>query len=57
MPARMRRWIAEQNIRHWRELLEGEPDPAQRETLARLIKEEEAKLKQPLDDLIGLGHG
>jgi hypothetical protein len=49
MPARMRRWIAERNIRHWRELLEQELDSAQRQTLADLIKTEEAKLNQPLN--------
>ena len=47
MPARLRRWIAEQNIRHWREMLKDEPDGVQRKTLAQLIDEEEAKLKVP----------
>ena len=50
MPARLHRWIAEQNVRHWRELLENETDAAQREMLARLIEEEEAKLKQSLEE-------
>ena len=50
MPARMRRWIVEQNVRHWRELLKDETDLAQRETLERLIRDEEAKLSQPLED-------
>ena len=50
MPARMRRWIVEQNVRHWRELLKDETDLAQRETLERLIRDEEAKLRQPLED-------
>ena len=50
MPGRLRRWIVEHNVRHWRELLEDEPDPQQRETLERLIREEQAKLNQPLED-------
>ncbi|HTQ34446.1 MAG TPA: hypothetical protein VMI30_09765 [Stellaceae bacterium] len=50
MPHRLRRWIVQHNVDHFRELLRDETDPAHRETLERLIREEEATLSQPLED-------
>lgn len=38
------RTIIELNIRHYRELLERETDASKRETIAKLLAEEEAKL-------------
>jgi len=51
MPARK---VIEQNIRHYRELLARETDPAKRNAFAKLIATEEAKLatlggKRPLN--------
>lgn len=36
--------IVELNVRHYRELLTTETDPAKLKTIARLLAEEEAKL-------------
>jgi hypothetical protein len=38
------RTIVELNIKHFRDLLKTETDPAKRETLAKLLAEHEAKL-------------
>jgi hypothetical protein len=38
------RTIIELNIKHYRELLKSELDPAERPTVAQLLTEEEAKL-------------
>lgn len=40
------RTIVELNIRHFRELLETEKDPAKRETIKRLLQEQEEKLAE-----------
>jgi hypothetical protein len=37
--------VAELNIAHFRKLLASEADPVKRQTLERLLAEEEAKLK------------
>ena len=39
------RMIVELNIRHYRGLLQSECDPAKRETIAKLLAEEEQKLR------------
>jgi hypothetical protein len=36
--------IIELNIRHFRQLLKTEADPSKRQTIAKLLAEEEAKL-------------
>ena len=41
----MQKFVASQNIHHFRELLARETDPRQRELLQRMIQEEEAKLE------------
>jgi hypothetical protein len=41
----MQKFVAEQNIQHFRERLARETDPHQRELLQRMIDEEEAKLQ------------
>ena len=38
--------IAKLNIEHFRRLLASETDPVKRETVARLLAEEEAKLRR-----------
>jgi len=38
--------IARLNIEHFRRLLEAETDPKKRETITRLLAEEEAKLRE-----------
>jgi hypothetical protein len=38
-------WAAEQNVKHFRAMLESESDPARRGTIERLLAEEKAKLK------------
>ncbi len=40
----MDKTVADLNIAHFRKLLSTEIDPAKRETIARLLAEEEAKL-------------
>lgn len=40
----MDRFVAHENIRRFRLLLEKERDPAERRVIERLLKEEEAKL-------------
>lgn len=42
----MDKTIAELNIQHFKKLLETETDPVKRQTLQRLLAEEEAKLAQ-----------
>jgi len=42
----MAKRITELNIEHYRDLLTTETDPKKRETIAKLLAEEEAKLKQ-----------
>jgi hypothetical protein len=43
----MDKTVADLNIAHFRKLLETETDPAKRETIQRLLAQEEAKLAQP----------
>ena len=43
----MQRFVARQNIEHYRLLLKHETDPAKRETLLKLLAEEEAKFGDP----------
>jgi len=38
------RTIIEANIKHYRELLSTESDPSKRQTIAKLLAEEEARL-------------
>ena len=45
----MERFVARLNIEHLREALAGETDPEKRETLERLLIEEEAKLAAALE--------
>ena len=45
----MDRRIAEANIEHYQRLLAAETDHAKRETIARLLAVEEAKLRADLD--------
>jgi hypothetical protein len=40
----MQRFVAQQNIQHFKEMLAAESDPARRAMLAGMISEEEAKL-------------
>jgi hypothetical protein len=40
----MDKTVAELNIQHFKKLLETETDPVKRQTLQRLLTEEEAKL-------------
>jgi hypothetical protein len=40
----MDKTVADLNIEHFRKLLAVETDPAKRQTIARLLAEEEAKL-------------
>ncbi len=40
----MDRTVARLNIQHFRKILESETDPAKRQTIERLLAEEEAKL-------------
>jgi len=40
----MDRFVARQNIEHYRDMLVNEPDEHKRTVLARLLAEEEAKL-------------
>jgi hypothetical protein len=42
----MQKFVAEQNIRHFNELLAGETDSGRRELLLRMIADEEAKLAE-----------
>jgi hypothetical protein len=45
------RTIIELNIKHFRELLKTESDPAKRRTIAEVLAEQEAKLAQlPVDN-------
>ena len=44
------RTIIELNIKHYRELLKSEIDPAKRRAIAQLLREEEAKLLATRDD-------
>ena len=44
----MDRTVADLNIAHFKKLLAAETDPAKRQTIERLLAEEEAKLKRAL---------
>ena len=46
----MQRFIAEQNIHHFKDLLAQEQDPSRREMLERMIAEEELKLAEAIAD-------
>ena len=46
LPAALRT-VAHLNVEHFRHLLEGENDETKRQTLLRLLAEEEAQLKVP----------
>ena len=39
-------WAAEQNVKHFRAMLETENDPARRGMIERLLAEEKAKLRE-----------
>lgn len=41
----MKRFVAEQNIRHFKHLLETETDPERREVIARLLREAKRELE------------
>jgi len=43
----MQRFVARQNIQHFKEMLAAETDPARRALFERMIAEEEAKLESP----------
>ena len=43
----MQRFVARQNIEHYRLLLKHETDPAKRDVLSKLLAEEEAKFGDP----------
>jgi hypothetical protein len=43
----MQRFVARKNIEHYQLLLKRETDPAKRETLLKLLAEEEAKFGDP----------
>lgn len=43
----MHRFVARQNIEHYRLLLKNETDQARRQTLLQLLAEEEAKFGDP----------
>lgn len=43
---RSNRWVAEQNIARYRQMLLAEQDEAARQVLQRLLDEEEAKLAE-----------
>jgi hypothetical protein len=47
------RTIIELNIKHYRELLERETDASKRETIVKLLAEEEAKLAKLQSDKNG----
>lgn len=42
----MQRFVAEQNIQRFKDMLDGEQDSARREVLKGMIAEEEAKLER-----------
>jgi anti-sigma factor RsiW len=42
----MDRWVVEQNIRRFREMLRGEINPDRRRELERLLAEEEARIAE-----------
>jgi hypothetical protein len=42
--------VAELNIEHYKRLLSAETDPKKRETIERLLAEEEAKLRKINED-------
>ena len=48
MEAAMDRTVADLNIAHFKNLLATETDPAKRQTIERLLAEEEVKLKRAL---------
>jgi hypothetical protein len=45
----MDRSVARLNVEHYRKLLAQETDETRRQTIMRLLAEEEAKLKSPTD--------
>jgi len=49
----MDRTVADLNIAHFKKLLESETEPAKRETIERLLAEEEAKLARTQTDNAG----
>ena len=49
----MDRTVADLNIAHFKKLLESETDPAKRETIVRLLADEEAKLARTQADKAG----
>ena len=42
----MERFVHRQNVEHYREMLKTVTDPAQRETIRKLLAEEEATLRK-----------
>lgn len=46
----MERFVRRQNIEHYRALLKGITDPAQRRVIEKLLAEEEAALKKLEDE-------
>jgi hypothetical protein len=52
----MDRFIARENIRHFRDRLISETDPTVRSSLQRLLVEEEDKLAKDLELLADLAH-
>jgi anti-sigma factor RsiW len=42
----MDRWVVEQNIRRFREMLRGETNPDRRRELERLLAEEQARMAE-----------
>ena len=49
----MDRTVADLNIAHFKKLLETETDPVKRETLKRLLAEEESKLARANEEPAG----
>jgi hypothetical protein len=47
------RTVADLNIAHFKKLLAAETDPVKRQTIQRLLAEEEAKLARALADKAG----
>ena len=47
----MERFVRRQNIEHFKELLKIETDPGKRRAIEKLLREEEAKLKEAEEDL------
>jgi hypothetical protein len=49
----MDKTVADLNIEHFKKLLAAETDPVKRQTIERLLAEEEAKLARALADKAG----